>query len=476
MFLRNSVAGAGAAVYLAFVSALGLDCGASQAASAPSPISAYVVMGEDGARIARVVTPADHCPRIDIDGRTRPMSLRAPAETVAQRPTRSDPDLSKPSVFDARVCEARIAPTARRARVTGQALPLPPALVRRIVVIGDTGCRIKAADHAFQACDDPKAYPFAKVAAAAARWRPDLVIHVGDYLYRENPCPRDRPACQGGAWGYGLDAWRDDFLTPARPLLRAAAWAAARGNHESCARAGQGWFRLMDPRPLARDHDCNRAEDDAVGDYGDPYAVPLGEGSQLILFDSSNTAASELPADDIRSVRYRDTAAKIAALAAKAPHNILVDHHPLLAYAATQSKTGAVKLNPGNGGLQSAFTAVDPKLFPASVDLLLSGHIHVWEALSFSSDHPAQIVAGFSGTQEDIVPLPASAPASPEVAPGAVVEAMSSWVDGFGFMTLTRTGPAAWTAEVRDVDGEVVNTCQIAGRHLHCDKGQVSHP
>jgi hypothetical protein len=43
-------------------------------------------------------------------------------------------------------------------------------------------------------------------------------------------------------------------------------------------------------------------------------------------------------------------------------------------------------------------------------------------------------------------------------------------------MTLTRTGPAAWTAEVRDVDGEVVSTCQINGRRLHCDKDQVSHP
>jgi hypothetical protein len=433
-------------------------------------------MGPDGARVARVVTAADHCPMIDIDGHAHAMSLRAPAETVAQRPTRSDPALSKPSVFDARVCEAAITPKARHARVAGQALPLPPPLVRRIVVIGDTGCRIKTADHAFQACNDPKAYPFAKVAAAAAKWRPDLVVHVGDYLYRENPCPQDHPECQGGPWGYGLDAWRADFLNPARPLLRAAAWAAARGNHESCARAGQGWFRLMDPRLLARDHDCDLAANDATGDYGDPYAVPLGEGSQLILFDSSNTAAAEQPAEDIRSVRYRDAATKIAALAAEAPHNILVDHHPLLAYAALQSKSGDIKLSPGNGALQSAFAAVDAKLFPASVDLLLSGHIHVWEALSFSSDHPAQIVAGFSGTQEDIVPLPASAPASPEVAPGAVIEAMSSWVDGFGFMTLTRTGPAAWTAEVRDVDGVVVNTCQIAGRHLHCDKDQVSHP
>ncbi len=302
------------------------------------------------------------------------------------------------------------------------------------------------------------------------------MIHVGDYLYRENACPTDVAGCAGSPWGYGLDAWRVDFLEPADPLLKAAPWAAVRGNHESCARAGQGWWRLIDPRPLLAGRDCDTAAQDGVGDYSDPYAIPLGEGAQLILFDSSNTPATPLRADDVRLARYREAYAKIQALAQRMPHNILADHHPLLAYSAMTSKDGQRQVYPGNLGLQSAFASVDPALFPASVDLLLSGHIHVWEALSFSSAHPAQIVAGFSGTQEDIVPLPATPPDAPVVAPGAVVSAMSSWVDGFGFMTLTRTGPGAWRAEVRDAGGAVVNTCAIDGRRLHCDKGQVARP
>jgi hypothetical protein len=448
---------------------------ACQAADA-APVSTFVVLGEDGARMARAVTPADHCPALLIDGRPSPMSVRAPAQTLAQRPTRSDPALSKPSVFDALVCEAGIPTKARAASIDGRKLPLPPAVIRRIVVIGDTGCRIKSADNAYQACNDAKAYPFAKVAAAAAKWRPDLVIHVGDYLYRENPCPLGQSGCAGSVWGYGLDAWRADFLNPADPLLRAAPWAAVRGNHESCARAGQGWWRMIDPRPLQAGRDCNDAAHDDMGDYSDPYAVPLGEGAQLIVFDSSNTPGKPLSADDIRFARYQDTYAKIEALARRAPHNMLADHHPILAYAAILSKTGERKIEPGNGGLQSAFGAANPGLIPAQVDLLLSGHVHVWEALSFSSAHPAQIVAGFSGTQEDIVPLPATPPSSPPVAPGAVVAAMCSWVDGFGFMTLIRTGPAAWRAEVRDMAGAVVNTCHIEGPRLRCEKGQVSHP
>ncbi len=448
---------------------------ASLAAPA-APLSTFVLLGEDGARVARAVTSANHCPALLVDNQVSPMMVRAPAETIAQRPTRSDPALSKPSVFDALTCEAQIPARARTASIDGRSLPLPPPIIRRIVVIGDTGCRVKTADQAYQACNDPKAYPFAQVAAAAAKWGPDLVIHVGDYLYRENPCPTDQPGCAGSPWGYGLDAWRADFLDPADPLLRAAAWAAVRGNHESCGRAGQGWWRMIDPRPLQPGRDCNQAAQDGDGDYSDPYAVPLGEGAQLILFDSSNTSGGPLPAGDVRIARYRDTYAKIEALTRRAPHNMLADHHPILAYAAITSKNGERVINPGNGGLQSAFGTLNPNLIPAQVDLLLSGHVHVWEALSFSSNHPAQIVAGFSGTQEDIVPLPATPPAEPPVAPGAVVAAMSSWVDGFGFMTLTRTGPAAWRAEVRDVDGLVVNTCRIDGSKLHCDKGQVSHP
>ena len=457
---------------------LALSAGLAPAAgraAAVAPFSTFVVMGPDGVRIVRAITPADRCPTLMVDGRSSRMSMRAPAQTLAQRATRSDPALSKPSVFDALTCEATLPRAVRSASIAGRKLPLPPALIRRIVVIGDTGCRIKAADNAYQACNDPKAYPFAKVAVAAAKWRPDLVVHVGDYLYRENPCVAEKADCVGSPWGYGLDAWRADFLTPADPLLRASAWAAVRGNHESCARAGQGWWRLIDPRPLQAGRDCNDAAHDDEGDYSDPYAVPLGQGAQLILFDSSNTSGGPLAPDDVRMARYRDTYAKIEALARRAPHNMLADHHPLLAYAAITAKGGETKILGGNGGLQSAFGAVNPNLAPAQVDLLLSGHVHVWEALSFSSAHPAQIVAGFSGTQEDIVPLPSAPPPQP-VAPGAVVAAMSSWVDGFGFMTLTRTGPAAWRAEVRDVEGAVVNTCQIKGARLSCEKAQVSHP
>ena len=90
---------------------------------------------------------------------------------------------------------------------------------QRILVLGDTGCRIKGA--ALQACNDPAAWPFPPLAAAAAKLKPDLIVHVGDYLYRESACPAGNAGCAGSPWGDNWTTWQADFYTPAAPLLAA---------------------------------------------------------------------------------------------------------------------------------------------------------------------------------------------------------------------------------------------------------------
>jgi hypothetical protein len=344
--------------------------------------------------------------------------------------------------------------------------------VKRIVVIGDTGCRLKGKEA--QDCKDPAAFPFARVAASAAEFGPDLVIHVGDYHYREDPCPAGRPGCAGSPYGYGYDAWAADFFTPARKLFAAAPWVLARGNHESCTRAGQGWWRYLDPRPFQPGRDCDAPANDALGEYSDPYAVPLGGGAQLIVFDTANTSHKGLPVTDPRRAAYADSYRKIAQLARGAQYSIGVDHHPLFGYGANRDgKTGAVTLFGGDQGLLDAFGDVDPGYLPSSVSMLLSGHVHLWEQVSFASDHPSQFVAGFSGTAEDLNPLPAAPPPGREPAPGAIVERMSSWIDGFGFMTMERTGPAAWLVRVHDRDGLERNRCKVEGKKSRCSVEQV---
>ncbi|MBM5658739.1 serine/threonine protein phosphatase, partial [Burkholderia pseudomallei] len=75
--------------------------------------------------------------------------------------------------------------------VASRALPLPKAEPQRVAIVADTGCRMKKADNAFQACSDATVWPFATIAASIAKLNPDLLLHVGDYHYRENACPPD---------------------------------------------------------------------------------------------------------------------------------------------------------------------------------------------------------------------------------------------------------------------------------------------
>jgi hypothetical protein len=245
-----------------------------------------------------------------------------------------------------------------------------------------------------------------------------------------------------------------------------------RGNHETCSRAGQGWWRFIDPRPLAEGRDCNDPTKDVAGDYSAPYAVPLGGGAQIVVLDLSNAGTKAIAGDDPRSAQYRETYAMLDAFAQRARFTFALDHYPILGVAA-EAKKGKVAIKPGNPALQSVFGPLNPSMAPPKVDVLLAGHVHLWEQVSYSSPHPSQFVAGFSGTEEDVVPIPAELPADTAPAPGARIEAFSSWVDGFGYMTLERTGPRAWKAIVWNVQGRAVNRCTITGRHSHCAAPQV---
>lgn len=445
-------------------------------ATAPSPapdFTAYVVMGEQGAAVARVITGAASCPDLTVDGRPQPMTVRARPGTVAQRPTASLPEDSKPSAFPVLVCEAALPAGAQAASVQGQALPVPHPVATRIAVLGDSGCRLKKKGNEYQDCNDPRHFPFATVAAAAAAWKPDLVVHVGDYHYRENPCPDGHAGCAGSPWGFGWDAWRADFFAPAAPLLKAAPWVLVRGNHESCARAGQGWWRMLDPRPLLPGRDCNAAGDDILGDYSDPYAVPLGGDAQLLVVDSVLTTPKGYQPGAVGYEKYRDTYRKLDALSRQATWNFALMHHPILGIGREIDKDGNYFWQRDALGLQQSFGSINPGLLPARVQTVLSGHAHVWEQLSYASDHPNQFIAGFSGSEEDKAPMPEVLPPDGLPAPGVVVEHFSTWVQGFGFMGLERTGPGEWDVTVFDRDGQVKNRCKISGRRSACGAAQV---
>ncbi len=432
-----------------------------------APDAAFIVLGESGQAVARVITTGASCPDLLVDGQTSPMSVRSPAETLPLRPTLSTPENTKPSVFPVLTCDAVLPAGSRKASIAGWPLPRLRKDIRRIVVIGDTGCRLKASDNAYQSCNDPAAFPFARIAARAARWKPQLVVHVGDYHYRENPCLPDKAGCAGSPWGYGWDAWNADFFAPGAPLLRAAPWVVVRGNHENCPRAGQGWWRFVDPRPLQPGRDCNRAENDPLGDAVTVYAVPIGGGARIIVADLATAPDKPIEMIDPRFAQFTAAHDAIRDLARGGTFNFLATHKPILGVAAT-GKDGTVALRTATVGTQSVFASRDADILPASIDAVLSGHVHLWEQISFPRRYPSQFITGFSGTVEDVLPLPTHLPKDYSPVPGTIPDAFASWVDGFGYMTLKRRGARKWRATVWSVDGRTINRCTINGRTSLC--------
>lgn len=139
------------------------------------------------------------------------------------------------------------------ADVGGVALKMPTAHPRRILVVGDTGCRVTGAVSGTQDCNDPQQFPLEFLSNYAATFKPDLVVHVGDFFYREQPCPTGFAGCEGNPAFDNWDSWNADWFGPARNLIAAAPLALSRRNHESCNRGARGWFRLLGVSPYDQD-------------------------------------------------------------------------------------------------------------------------------------------------------------------------------------------------------------------------------
>ena len=455
---------------LALTACAGVAAVPVAAAPLSAPESVFTVQAEGQRAIVRALTRSATCPDIAWDAYpAQAMTVRAAPAAVAVRSGGAQAD-NKAALFDVLTCEAAWPVSALTARVAGRDVPAPKAEVRRIVIVADTGCRMKASENAFQPCNDLAQWPFAKIAQSAAALKPDLVIHIGDMHYRESPCPEGQAGCAGSPWGYGYDVWQADFFNPARPLLAAAPWVFVRGNHESCFRAGQGWFRFMDRQPWREARSCNDPTRDLEADYSEPCAVEINPDTQFVVFDSSKTHGKPFSATDHAYAKYKAQLLVVDQLTALKPHSFFMSHHPLLAIApAGKSKPARPG---GNGGLLSVFEALYPKrLFPDNVDVTLHGHIHFFEAISFTTAHPASLVLGNSGSANE-GEIPFSLPAGFQPYPAAVVEDYAARSD-YGFATLDRLGleaSARWLLTEYDTTGRAVLRCNILGSKSKCER------
>ena len=440
------------------------------AASASMIDALFTVQAAGGRSLVRVITRSSRCPDIVwAGGQRQGMSVRAEAAVLPPRGDSAQRD-SKPAHFDVLTCEVAWPTGVAGAMVESRAVPAPAKEIRRIVLIADTGCRMKASEDAFQDCNNNARWPFAEVARQAAAFKPDLVVHIGDIHYRESPCPAGNAGCAGSPWGYGADTWRADLFEPAAPLLAVAPWLFVRGNHESCARAGQGWFRFIDASPFTTARSCNSPAQDVDADFSAPYTVALdaSAGAQLIVFDSSKSSGKAYAASDAAFAQYAAQMRHVATLAAQAQHSFFLSHHPLLAFAPVD---GVGKTKPGGSrGLQSAFASVYPtRLFPDNVSVVMHGHMHLFEAMSFSSDHPASMIFGNAGSAIEGHP-PTAVAAGTEAYPGAHIDDYAS-SSAYGFAVMDRLdapGAASWRVTEYDVSGRAQIVCEVRGTKSRC--------
>ena len=481
--------------------------------------------------IARAITEysapdggANPCPTIAINGAAPvAMNLRAAGTTsLAVRSVNTPP--AKPALFPVSSCEYQLPSGATSAVVAGRSLPLPKATPTKIVVLGDTGCRLQNGNGT-QSCNDPNPngtdtpYPFAAVAALAAAQNPDLVLHVGDYAYRDNPCPAGQGYnCGGSPWGFGWDTWQADLFAPGAPLLAAAPWIMTRGNHEQCNRAGQGWYRFLDTNPYDTTgvHTCDNAANDATatgGNWNNPFLVNINSSTQVVVFDTANAKPqSQSPAlpTGPGSLYYTTYASELTTAgnlvgASPLPFNLWSNHHPIFGYATGTTPTNPIPAFPPV--MNSVFPGT---YFPPPINLALHGHTHDYQALNFQTgtlpdggtfQPAATLVSGNAGDILDTaLPYPltgssVSAVGNPSAVSVATVGGVqqfatsdngapyqnpnSSTDNDFGYMVLQFNAgpPATWTSTEYRTDNTVRDVCTVqTSGQISCASWGVIQP
>jgi hypothetical protein len=408
-----------------------------------APLAAWAEFTGDGVSLRAIVNGPD-CPAANVDGKPLAMTVRQASGVE----------------FPVTTCQAMTPAGAKSASVGGQAIALAPVKLNRIVVIGDTGCRLKGTQ--IQDCVDSEKWPFPNVTKMAAAKHPDLVVHVGDYYYRESPCPAYRPGCKDSPHGDLWDSWRTDFFDPASPLLAAAPWIFARGNHEQCGRGSAGWFRFLDAgaMPLT----CPAA--------AAPFAVRL-DHLNLDVIDSADINDKQLSTDRLAQYLGQISANPVDAHSAKSSDATwVVTHKPLWGYELTTAGQAYLAQNPMlAAGVEMMDKPRGPQL--PGIDLLLAGHVHMFAAIDFSggggaSLRPGQLIVGDSGTALD----------QADVREGQLavdgLDAQYFVRDTFGYFVLDRVKskkkgrPDGWKGTLYGVDDAVLALCQQQGRGIEC--------
>jgi len=458
----------------------------------PSVKAAFLLLAPSG--------PGQTVPlaRVILDGVDRPCPALRPASgkkaEVILSP-RVNPDEDS---FPVTVCEA-VYPASGKMQVKGSDIVLPSLAtsVDRVTVFGDTGCKPRDQHGCKQG--GARHWPFNKMSDIAAERDPgpELLLHVGDYNYRGTPgsiqvngktehvydagdntlnLDCKLPGPYFGQNSRGSDSpdkwenWWKDFFEPAQRLLTVAPWVFARGNHELCSRAGMGWFYLLDVGSGLLDDGtgqlaCPPADSEEPLIFRPPYRVDLG-GLSVLVLDSANACDQ----GDLHQRHFDDQFKEIAELVREAPDSNAIwlqSHRPLWGVRKADDNTPTSARDPTgqyafiDRTLQSAY-AESP--LPKRVHLVLSGHMHRFQAIGFSDSggkqRPAQLVVGNGGV--------ALAQNHPEIPFSFPIDGMTGTGFGlseFGYLEIELPGSGAWRGRLLGREGSVLAKCDSTLRY-----------
>lgn len=472
------------------------------------------------------------------DGRPVPM-VRSIAERTAACPvlrsssgsvsTTMTPRRRPPGgQFDAvTVCEARY-PVGEVASVFlgDRRIDLPSVSLgtpRRVVLIGDSGCRGETHDKPQYCGGDgfAKVWPFGVLSEEEADKRPDLIVHVGDYNYRGTERGLTLPTRLTGYaepltvnvydtgdlddediaslpigasyWSQNIEGspnpdkwtnWRDDFFRPAAKLLVAAPWLLSRGNHELCSRGGPGWFYLLDANSplLGPGHHQKECPPQLPADWrpgawpqppaqpfagqpfpivsNAPFRLKLGR-LNIIAVDSANAADAVLYNLETYILQYREVSRM---LAEDPTPTWLVTHRPIWA-VVKRDKGGPIGLTHYgfiNETQREALNRVFPGGLPSHVKVAIAGHMHRFQAIGFDGQHPPHLAVGTGGMElSHVQPQP-----SPENSKAPIrvdgLDSSPAYIVGlrdFAAMIMRPVEDGTWSSVLYGIEGETLAVC-----------------
>ena len=274
------------------------------------------------------------------------------------------------------------------------------------------------------------------------------MIHVGDYYYRETPCPPLLKICSGSPFGDKWATWKAEVFDPARGLLAAAPWVFARGNHEDCARGGKGWFRLLDAD--AKVQAC-------PGGHSATFTVPIG-GVRLAVVDTADGNDNKV---DPALVATLETDLK-AIPAGKTPV-WLVTHRPIW---ATNRMGDQLADGITNANERAAVHAVGL----GQMELGLVGHIHNFTSLDFGPGRPGQLIVGTGGDVQDPSWTSRRRPSRKVTIDVAWRRTSLVFSMGrFGYFVFDRKGAGDdWSGVFHDLTDAVIARCALHAGRLTC--------